>query len=63
VVPCLLQDGEAMIRLLMKHGAKINPTNAHKFGWWSPLHEAVEKRRPISARWEAAAASGRCGPL
>ncbi len=43
-------QGVPLIRLLVRHGAKLNPSNAHNFGWLTPLHEAVERRRVENAR-------------
>lgn len=40
----------ALINLLVKHKAKMNPTNAHKYGWWTPLHTAVAKKRAVNCR-------------
>jgi hypothetical protein len=44
------QDGAALIRVLVKGGAKLNASNLHNYGWHSPLHEAARRRRVANCR-------------
>ncbi|KAM3570563.1 hypothetical protein VYU27_007373 [Nannochloropsis oceanica] len=40
-----------LLHLLVLHGARLNPPcNSYAFGWLSPLHTAVEKRRVGNVR-------------